>query len=57
MRLTLDEALALAEEARANGHLNKFPQACIALADEILRLRKELQDEDSSGVRILREGS
>lgn len=37
------EALELAEEARKNGYLNKYPKACITLADEVERLNQHIE--------------
>lgn len=40
--MTLEEALKNAEEAKEIGYLNRYPVACIVLAEELAKANKHL---------------
>lgn len=41
MNMTVETALEIARSAKIDGMLNRHPQACIVLSEEIERLKRE----------------
>jgi hypothetical protein len=58
--MTLEEALTHAEEAREVGYLNRYPVACIVLAEALIKAREKLKktkdklDNSRNELNILR---
>lgn len=43
MNMTVETAIEIARNAKQDGMLNRHPQACVVLAEEVQRLQRELE--------------